>query len=216
VDHGGEALIGFVAAHGHSLELLQLAKEVLDQMALLVDVLVNFARPLAPGHLRDADLGAALVQLLDDPVGVKRLVGDQALERDALDQGRHADRVMALARQQDKAHQVAQGVRQRQDLGRQAAAGLADGLASGRPFAPWPWRWTRTIVASTIAYSMSGSSDTAANMRWNTPARTQSRKHLNTVFHLPNEAGRSCHGLPVRATHSTASTRGIAFGMLLT
>jgi len=47
-------------------------------MAPLVDVPVNIARLRAPRHLRDADLGAPLVQFLDDPVGVKRLVGDQA------------------------------------------------------------------------------------------------------------------------------------------
>jgi len=61
------------------------------------------------------------------------------------------------------------------------------------------------MVASIIAYSMSGSSDTASNIRLNTSAFTQSRKRLNTVFHLPKAGGRSRQGLPVRAIHKIAS-----------
>src|SRR5271157_4249316 len=44
-----------------------------------------------------------------------------------------------------------------------------------------------------MAYSMSGSFETASNNR------------LNTVFQGPNFAGRSRQGLPVRAIHKTAS-----------
>ena len=62
------------------------------------------------------------------------------------------------------------------------------------------------MVASTIAYSMSGSSETASKIRLKTPAFDQSLKRLNTVFHLPKCAGRSRQGLPVRAIQSTAST----------
>ena len=47
------------------------------------------------------------------------------------------------------------------------------------------------MAASTMAYSMSGLPEAASNRRWNTPALTQSRKRLNTLFHLPNEAGKS-------------------------
>ena len=63
------------------------------------------------------------------------------------------------------------------------------------------------MVASTMAYSMSGSSEQAANSRANTSALTQSRKRLKTVFHLPKKAGRSRHGLLVRTIQSTASTK---------
>src|SRR5215210_3224820 len=62
------------------------------------------------------------------------------------------------------------------------------------------------MVASTRAYSMSGSSETASNSRWKTSAFTQSRKRVNTLFQCPNEGGRSRQGLPVRTIHSTAST----------
>ena len=91
-------------------------------------------------------------------------------------------------------------------LGGQAAFGPANGLARGPPFAPCPCRWTFTMVASTMAYSRSGSSATASNKRGQTSAFTQSRKRAKTLFQCPNEGGRSRHGLPVRTIHSTAST----------
>ncbi|MGY3461762.1 hypothetical protein ACVWW5_007212 [Bradyrhizobium sp. LM3.4] len=62
------------------------------------------------------------------------------------------------------------------------------------------------MVASTMAYSMSGSSEMASNSRFQTSAFTQSRKRVNVLFQWPNIAGRSRQGLPVRATHRTAST----------
>src|SRR3954469_4621620 len=62
------------------------------------------------------------------------------------------------------------------------------------------------MVASTRAYSMSGSSETASNNRCQTPAFTQSRKRVKMLFQWPNAGGRSRQGLPVRTTHKTAST----------
>src|SRR5271168_1370400 len=61
------------------------------------------------------------------------------------------------------------------------------------------------MVASTMAYSMSGSSETASKSRLKTSAFTHQRNRANTVFHLPNIAGRSRQGLPVLAIHNTAS-----------
>src|SRR3546814_4751834 len=66
-----------------------------------------------------------------------------------------------MAGQQDEAHEIAECIGERQDLGGHAASGAAYGLALSPPFAPWPWRWTLTMVASTMAYSMSGSSEQA-------------------------------------------------------
>ena len=61
------------------------------------------------------------------------------------------------------------------------------------------------IVPSIMAYSMSGSSETAPNIRLKTSALTQWRNRLKTVFQRPNCAGRSRQGAPVRAIHKTAS-----------
>src|SRR6266568_2431354 len=164
----------------------------------------NGVQPVRP--LRDDDAGAASIHLGDDPVGIEGLVGDQGAELDAFDQRRDPHRVVALSRQQHESDEIAQGIGEGQDFGRHAALGLADGLALSPPFAPCPWRWTLTMVASTIAYSMSGCSETASKSRLKTSAFTQSRYRLKTVFQGPNSGGRSRHGLPVRAIHNTAST----------
>ena len=105
-------------------------------MPPFVGIRIDGERRKALWALRDDDLGAALVQLRDDPVGVERLVGDEAVELDPLDERGDADGVVALTGQQDKANEIAECVGQRQDLGRQAAARLADGLALSPPFAP--------------------------------------------------------------------------------
>jgi hypothetical protein len=125
--------------------------------------------------LRNDDLGAALVQLGDDRVAVKGFVGDQSAELDAIDQRGDADSVEAMPGQERKANQIAERVGERQDFGRHAAFGPAYGLARSPPFAPWPWRWTLTIVASTMANSMSGSSEAASKSRLKTSAFAQSR-----------------------------------------
>src|SRR3954447_25871587 len=156
--------------------------------------------------LGDHDLGAALIQVRDDVIAVERRVADQRAECDPVDERRHADRVEALPWQEHEAHKVAERVGERQDFGGQAAFGAANGLARSPPFAPCPWRWTLTMVASTRAYSISGSSETASNNRCQTSAFTQSRKRVKTLFQFPNEGGRSRQELPVRTIHSTAST----------
>src|SRR3954447_26820548 len=206
MDHAGVALVRLVAPQRDALELLQLAEEVLDQVPPLIHLTIDVERLGAARVLSDHDLGPAIVQLRDDLVAVERLVRDQRPERDPLDQRRNAHRLEPLARQQHEADQVAERVGERHDLGRHPALGPADGLARSPPFAPWPWRWTLTMVPSTIAYSRSGSPETASNRRSKTPALTQSRNRLNTLFRCPNSGGRSRQGLPVLAIHSTAST----------
>ena len=111
-----------------------------------------------------------------------------------------------IDREHDLPIEIAECVGERQDFGGHAAFGAADRLALRPPFAPCPWRWTLTMVASTMAYSMSGSSDAASNSRRQTSAFTQSRKRVYTLFQWPRAGGRSRHGLPVRTIHSTAST----------
>src|SRR6185312_14222766 len=133
-----------------------------------------------------------LVQVRDDIVAVEGRVADQRVEGEPVDERRHAHRVEPLPRQEHEAHEIAERVRERRDFGGQAAFRAANGLARGPPFAPCPWRWTFTMVASTN--------------RCQTSAFTQSRKRVNTLFQFPNEGGRSRQGLPVRTIHSTAST----------
>jgi hypothetical protein len=131
-------LIGFARAHGDALELLEFAEEVFDEVAPFVHLEVDGDRtdPLRP--LRDDDFCPALVELLDDPVGIEGLVTQQSAELDAVDQRGDADGVIAISRQQHEAHQVAHGIRESEYLGRPAALRLAYGLILSPPFAPWP------------------------------------------------------------------------------
>ena len=145
VDHGLETGVCLVGSHCDAFEFLQLAEEILDEVTPFVDVLIDIERLGAPLMLRDDDLRLAFVQVFDDPVGIKSLVGDQAAEFDILDQGREADGVEAVAGQKDKPHQIIpERVGQREDFGGPATLRLADGLILGppfaTPFAPCAWR----------------------------------------------------------------------------
>src|SRR5580704_1220127 len=206
IDHGFEALVGFVGAHGDAFEFLELAEEVFDEMAPFVHLGVDLERHGAAGMPSNHDLGGALVEIGDDVVAVEGLVGDQRGEIDAVEKRRDTDGVEALSWQQHESDEIAERVGEGEDFCRHAAFGAADGLALSPPFAACPWRWTLTMVASIMAYSMSGSSETASKRRLKTSPLTQSRYRLKTLFHGPNSGGRSRHGLPVRAIHNTAST----------
>jgi len=140
VDHRLEAAVCLVASHCYAFEFLQLAEEVLDQVTPFVNVLIDIERLGAPGMLRDDDLRLAFIQVFDDPVGIKGLVGDQAAEFDVLNQGRDTDGIKAMAGKQDEPHQVPERVGQREDFGGPAALRLADGLVLSPPFAPCAWR----------------------------------------------------------------------------
>lgn len=120
--------------------------------------------------------GTPDVEFGPKPVGVEGPVTEQGTEGDALNQGRHTDRVVALTWQQDKACQVAEPIDEGDDLGRQATTRAADGLILSPPFAPLAFWWAVTMVPSIRAYSKSGSSDTRSKMRSKTSARTQRRK----------------------------------------
>ena len=86
--------------------------------------------------LGDADQRPPFVHVRYDPVAVEGLVGEQRVEPDPLDQWLNAESVEPMARHKHKAHKVAQGIGQRQDLGRPAAFGLAYRLTLSPPFEP--------------------------------------------------------------------------------
>ncbi len=88
--------------HSDAFELLQLAKEVLDEVPPFVDLTVDVQRFLTLWHLRDDDLGPPLVQLVNNPVRIERLVGDQSVELDTLDQRSDADRIVSVCRSASK------------------------------------------------------------------------------------------------------------------
>ena len=78
--------------------------------------------PFAAGFWRDDGKSAALVEFAAKPIIVEALVADQRADFDAIEQRFDADAVVALARQENEARQIAQSVDQSDDLGRQTAA----------------------------------------------------------------------------------------------
>lgn len=78
----------------------------------------------------------ALVEVLQQPVRIERLVREQCVKRNAFDQRCDTFHVMRLPRQQQEADQVAERIHQRHDLRRQPAARAPDGLSLSPPFEP--------------------------------------------------------------------------------
>lgn len=128
-DHCREAFVGFVGTQGDALELLELAKEVLDEVSPRVELAVEWQGPCTPWVLGDDDLGATFVDIGNDGIAVEGLVGDQPAEIYALQKWLDADRVEAVPRHQMEAHKIAECIGQREDLGGHAAFGAAYGLA---------------------------------------------------------------------------------------
>ena len=139
MDGRGEATVGLIIAGGDAPELLEIAEEVLGQETPAVHRKIARDRAALGGSTASAarssreegGRGA-------DPVDVEGLVGDEGLELEAGDQRRDADAVVALARQQDEADQIAERIDQGNDLGRQAAARAASGPSASLRFAPAP------------------------------------------------------------------------------
>lgn len=176
MDHGAEAGIGLLVAHGEAAEVFEFLEEILDQVAPSVFHPVDLQRLQAAAPLADHDLRPARPQLFVQPVAVKGAVGEQGAEGEPLQQGQHGAGLEMLPGQEHEADQVAEPVGERHDLGRHGAGGAAYSLTESPPFAPCPERWTRVMVPSIITSSMSGSSDKALKIRSKTPARAQSRK----------------------------------------
>ncbi len=137
-------------------------------------------------------------------------VCDHGRERQAVDQRFRLRHIGRLTRRQDQPDRQSQPVHCGVDLGAEpasAAAQLLIGLASGAVrffLAPAAQGWARITVESRISHSTSGSCNTS-NTAIQTPFRVQRSNRLQMEFPLPKRSGKSRHGAPVRAIHSTAS-----------
>jgi hypothetical protein len=107
-------------------------------MAPSVDHVINCQRRKPFWPLRHDDASAALIKFMVKPIAVESLVSQQVLEINAINERRHANGVMAIARQENEADKIAQCVCQCEDFGRPAPFRLADGLTLSPPFAPCP------------------------------------------------------------------------------
>lgn len=103
----GEALVGLVGAHAMRLNCLSLPKKFSMRCRHLY-ISLSMARGFARrGCWEMMALGAARVEFGGDGVAVARIVGDQRVEGQFLDEWLHAHRVEALSGQQHEAHEIA-------------------------------------------------------------------------------------------------------------
>jgi hypothetical protein len=121
---------GLVVAGGNGPELLELTKEVLDQMARLVQVFVVVAQCFSIRLGGNHGRFPGLRQRLEYPrIRVIALVGDD----DRSSQGRQQDigsfQIAGLAGRQQKAGRVAERIDGGMNLGAQSASAATNGLA---------------------------------------------------------------------------------------
>src|SRR5262249_7031109 len=201
---------GLLIAGRYPAILLDLARQALCQVPVLVALPVIRAWLLAVGQRRDHRLRASRPDRPDQSLAVVTLVRDPHRERDARDQLLPLADVGLLPGRQDELHGQSQATDRRVDLGPEPAAAAAQSLLALSPgpirffFAPAAWGWARTTVESRMSHSRS-ESWSASKTRGHVPFRAQRSKRFQTVFHLPKRSGRSRQGAPVLAIQRTAS-----------
>ena len=121
MDHALEALIRLACAHSDAFEFFEFTKEILDEMPPFVHFGVDVDWLGATWMLRDDDLGASGVEVVDYPIRIKSLVSQESAKLEVLDQRFDTNRIKSMAGKQNEVHQVAEGIRQRENLRRHPA-----------------------------------------------------------------------------------------------
>src|SRR3954452_17356020 len=129
VNAGQETLRGLVVASGNGPELLELGKEVLDEVARLVEVFVEGPRCLAAlarwDHRRLAGFSERLEHAL---VRIERFVGNERLGFKLWEQGIGSGQIMLLTAGEMKAGRIAERIDGGVNFGAQPSARAPDGL----------------------------------------------------------------------------------------
>jgi len=129
MDCGEEISGGFVVASGDGAVLLELAEEILDEMARLVHLVVKAALDFAIGLGRDYQGLACRKQGFDHAfVGIESFVCQQSISLHLRQQRISALQIMCLTWCQEEGKRIAQGVDQRMDFGAQSAFAAPDCL----------------------------------------------------------------------------------------
>ena len=120
---------GFVVTGSDCAVFLELAEEVLDEMACLVGISVEIALNLAVALGWNHERLSSCPQRFDHPrVGIEGLVCQQDLGRHIRQQRVGPFQIMGLARRQDEAQRIAQRIDKRMNLGAQPAFAAPDRL----------------------------------------------------------------------------------------
>ena len=121
-DGGVEVLFAFVEAGGEAAELLEMGEGAFDAVALAVEGAVEAALDLADRTRRDDGGDAALVEMMEDRVGVVALVGQHRLRAVVAEQRDGLGAVIGLAAGQDEVERPSKRVGEQVDLGRQTSS----------------------------------------------------------------------------------------------
>lgn len=127
MDCGEEVSRGFVVARDDGATLLELAEEILDEVARLVRLFVVVTLDFAVALGRDDDGFSSGKQWLDDTfIGIEGLVSRQGVGCHVGQQRVGALQIMGLARRQQKFQRITQRVGKRVNLGAQPAFAAPD------------------------------------------------------------------------------------------
>jgi len=117
VDCGQEVSGSFVIAGGDSAILLELAEEILDEVARLVGLLVEIALDFAVALWWDHDGLSPRTQRFDHPfVGIEGFVCQQGISRHLWQQRGGAFQIVGLAERQFEIQRIAQRIDKRMNL----------------------------------------------------------------------------------------------------
>ena len=174
---------GFFVACGDSSVMLDGVELSLDEIALGVECEVAGPFDLSGRSWRYHSLDGAYFKAVDEAVGIIALVGEQDSR---LDLGRQRFRlgdVVSVATGEAERQWIAERVNDHVDFCRETTARAADGLVAP-PYlrAPALCWCALTMVASIIAYSLSGSSAKVLKRFLPNPARRPARKALVDVL----------------------------------
>ena len=129
MDGGEEVACGFVVAGGDSTKLLELAEEILNQVACGIELFVVVTGPFARGFGRDDHRLAGLRQWLNHArVGIESLIGNHGVRGDLGEQRVGAFQVVGLPRSEMEAGRIAECIDRGVDLGAQPAFTAPDRL----------------------------------------------------------------------------------------
>src|SRR5215472_3248204 len=127
MDRREEISCGLVIAGGDGSELFEFAEEIFDQVACLVEFLVELAGcgSILPGR-DDGGFSGGSQRLDDALVGIESFVGDQQVGGDMWQQSIGPSQIMNLAWGKEKTQWVAKAIDQGVDLGAQSPLAAAE------------------------------------------------------------------------------------------
>ena len=147
----------------------------------------------------------ALRQVLQHMIGIVGFVCQHSISVDAFYQCLRMRNIGHMSTTEQAAQRIAQRIDCGMDFCTQPAPGASERLIARFFWAPAACWCALTTVLSIMSASKSWSAPSTLMMPSHRPRLHQRLKRVYVLCQLPNSAGRSRQGEPVRAIHSTAS-----------